>query len=196
MKRMIPLFLALILALGMTCAAAESAALPEWTYTGEDPITAAVAAHMARMDSGYTPEEGGVLIPTPILLKTEVDPAGEKATVYGNFWIFCYRRNGRVLESTCGGELPGIMKLEKKDGTWTVVSMETARDGEGFSADIARFAGGDEELEKEYYLTAWTREGSFLPQYRRAAVVAYVLENHLDIVAYREPGREPVSVID
>ncbi len=196
MKKWFTLILALALALSLAGAMAESTSLPAWTYSGDDPIMAAVTAHMAEMETDIEPEEGGVLIPTPIILKTEVNEEENKATVYGNFWIFCYRQNGNILDVTCGGECPGIMTLEKQDGVWAVTAMETARDGVYFSDDIIRFAGGDKQLEKDYFLAGGGVHEGFVPQYQRAAVVLYVTENGLDIEAYRERGRDPVSVTD
>jgi hypothetical protein len=88
------------------------------------------------------------------------------------------------------------MKLEKKDGKWTVVSAEFAGDGEDYMNDIKRFANGDEALIEEYLRTTGATEDSYLPQYQRAAVVLYVDGNKLDIEAYQEPGNDPVSVTD
>ncbi len=151
---------------------------------------------MLATDFGFTPEEGGVLIPTPIILKTDMNADETEMTVYGNFWIFCYKLNGKTLETTSGGECPGVMKLEKKDGKWMVVSMETAGEGEEYAKDIAKFCNGDKELEEQYAQTTGASEDSCLPQYQRAAVVAYVLDNNLDIEAYQDFGQDPVSVTD
>ena len=88
------------------------------------------------------------------------------------------------------------MKLEKKEDGWTVVSAEFAGDGDDYYEDLKKFANGDEALLKEYMNTTGRDEGSYLPQYQRAAVVTYVADNHLDIEAYQEFGWEPVSVIN
>jgi hypothetical protein len=196
MKKMISLVLVLAMALGIGCAFAESTALPAFTYRGDDPIWIAVENYMLTTDFGFTPEEGGVLIPTPILLKSEMNADETEATVYGNFWIFCYKQNGKILEVTSGGECPGIMKLENKDGKWTVVSLEKAGEGDDYAKDIAKFCNGDKELEELYSQTVGVSEGSILPQYQRAAVVNYVQENNLDIEAYQDYGWDPVSVTD
>ena len=196
MKKMIALLLVLAMALGIGCAFAENAALPAFTYSGTDPVWVAVENYMLATDFGYTPEEGGVLIPTPIILKTEMNADETEATVYGNFWIFCYKQNGKILEVTSGGECPGVMKLEKKDGAWTVVSMDMAGEGEDYAKDIAKFCNGDKELEEQFYQTTGSSEDSILPQYQRAAVAAYVLDNKLAIEAFQDYGEDPVSVTD
>ena len=173
----------------------KAAALPAYVYpfADENPVMAAVTEYLVTADLGYETPEGGVLIPAPIVLKEE---AGEtEATLWGNFWIFAYKLNGNILECTAGGANAGVMKLEKKDGAWKVISLEVAEDGENFGDSIRAFASGDEELEKEYYLSSDATDG-YLPQYRRSFIVEYINANHLDIAAYQDYGWEPVGVTD
>ena len=196
MKKIVATLLVLTLALGICCAFAEDTALPVYAWTGDDPVIAAVVRYMQETDFGYETPEGGVLIPTPIILKTDISDDQAEATVYGNFWIFTYALKGKILETGPAGENAGIMKLEKKDGEWTVTSAEFAGDGDAYQADIAKFTNGDKDLEEQYALTTGAAEDSILPQYQRAAVVEYVQANGLDIEAYQDPGWDPVSVID
>lgn len=198
MKKLISTLLVLMLALGLGSGLAESAPLPPFAnpFGSKDPVMHAVMEYLLDTDLGFEAGEDGVLIPTPIVLKTEISEDATRATVWGNFWIFTYARNGKILERTACGENPGVMTLEQNDGVWTVTSLEVARDGGLYQEDIARFADGDEELAKLFARTTGSADDSFLPQYQRAAVVLYVTENGLDIEAMREPGGEPVSVID
>lgn len=196
MKKFVSVLLALALTLGLCGAMAESEALPAYTWSGEDPVWAAVIAYMQEKDTGIEAEEGGVLIPTPVIVKIDKNEAETEATVYGNFWLFAYAKNGNILDMTACGENPGVIKLEKKDDKWTVVSAEFAGDGEAYIEDIKRFCNGDEELIQEYLRTTGAVEDSYLPQYQRAAVIQYVEDNKLAIEAYQEPGAEPVPVND
>lgn len=198
MKKVLLILLALSLAIGVGCAFADDA-LPPFQWQGEDPVIAAVISYMQANASEYEIPEGGVMIPTPIILKTEPEaPYGdaEEVTVYGNFWIFTYAKEGKILKTGPSGENPGVMKLEKKDGVWTVASAEFAEDGEGYAASIEKFAGGDKELEAQYALTNGSSEDSVVSQFQRAAVVEYVAANGLDIEAYQDQGWDPVSVTD
>ena len=196
MKKFVSVLLALALTLGLCGAMAESEALPADTWSGEDPVWAAVIAYMQEKDTGIETEEGGVLIPTPVIVKIDKNEAETEATVYGNFWLFAYAKNGNILDMTACGENPGVIKLEKKDDKWTVVSAEFAGDGEAYMEDIKRFCNGDEELIQEYLRTTGAVEDSYLPQYQRAAVIQYVEDNKLAIEAYQEPGADPVPVND
>ena len=196
MKKIVSAVLALALALGLCGAFAESSALPAYVYpfADEDPVMAAVTEYLVSTDLGYTPEEGGILVPAPIELKREMNAEGTEATVYGNFWVFCYRLNGTVLETTSGGENPGVMKLEKKDGKWVVTSLEVAESGdEAFKESLIRFAAGDKQLEEDYFKSSDATDG-YLPQFRRSFLVEYVNANKLDITAYQDYGWDPVDL--
>ena len=197
MKKLVSVLLALVLALGVCGAFAESAALPAYTYHGDDPVWTAVVKYMQENDFGFEAPEGGILVPTPIILRTDVaaDETGEpaEATVYGNVWIFTYALEGQILKNVSGGETPGVLKLEKKDGAWNVISLKVAEDGENFADSIRAFANGDEELEKEYFLSCDATDG-YPPQYRCSFILEYVNANHLDITAYQDYGWEPVDI--
>lgn len=195
MKKMISVLLALVLAIGLGCACAEGAGLPAYTYPGDDPVWAAVCNYMAENDFGFEVPEGGVLVPSPVIVKTETSADETEAKVYGDFWEFVYVLKDRTLECTAGGSFPGVMKLEKKDGAWTVVSLELAEDGENMADSIKALAGNDEELAKEIMNASSFDEGPE-PQYRRAALIGYRDANKLEIEAYKDFGWDPVSLND
>ena len=94
------MMLALILALLAAATLAEGATLPAYVYpfAEEDPVGAAVVDYMLNNDFGCQAEEGGVLIPTPVSLKTETNTDGMETTIYGNFWMFAYKQEGKILQ--------------------------------------------------------------------------------------------------
>jgi hypothetical protein len=146
MKKILCVILALALCLGLCCAVAESSALPAYVYpfAEENPLMAGVVDCLMKTDFGYEPAEGTVMIPAPIVLKTEMNADETEATVWGNFWMFGYRLNGKILEATCGGDNPGVMKLVKQDGAWTAVSLEVAPVNGDRGSYLKEFSGGDE----------------------------------------------------
>ena len=198
MKKLAIILMTLTLTLGLAITVAQSIALPPFTnpFTEEESLERAVTNYMMETDFGFTPEEGGVLIPTPIILKTEVNADETEATVYGNFWIFTYTLDGKIMKTGACGENPGVMKLKKNDGKWNVTSLELAEEGDGFDASIKKFANGDAALEADYFRSSGAAEDSFLPQFQRAAVLNYVQMNNLDVEAYQDYGEKPVSIID
>ena len=198
MKKLAIILMTLTLTLGLAITVAQSIALPPFTnpFTEEESLERAVTNYMMETDFGFTAEEGGVLIPTPIILKTEVNADETEATVYGNFWIFTYTLDGKIMKTGACGENPGVMKLKKNDGKWNVTSLELAEEGESFQSSIKKIAHGDAELEADYYHSSGAGEDSFLPQFQRAAVLNYVKMNNLDVEAYQDYGADPVSIID
>ena len=195
MKKLISILMALVLALGVSAAFAEKTGLPAYTFEGDDPIQTAVLNALATYDFGYTVPEGGVVVPAPIILKTEVNQDETEATVYGNFWVFTYELKDKTLVCTSGGEAAGVMKLAKKDGQWVMTSLEVAEAGDNYQENVLAFANGDKELEEAYLAAGDVSEGP-LEQYRRSYLILYVLANNLDIEAYQDYGWDPVSLTD
>ena len=195
MKKWIALVLMIAVACCGVCALAENA-LPAYAYPGNDPVEAAVVGYM--LDSGmaelYLQEENSVAIPAPVILKT-VDVDETHRTVYGDFWIFNYGLEGTVLHTLSGGETPGVMTLELKDGVWTGTALEAAGDGEDYASDIRRFCAGDEALEALYFEASDAREGRTEETLRRF-IREYVEANGLNVTAYQDPGWPPVSLTE
>ena len=119
----------------------------------------------------------------------------EDHIVYGDFWIFNYGLEGTVLHTLSGGETPGVMTLELKDGVWTGTALEAAGDGEDYASDIRRFCAGDEALEALYFEASDAREGRTEETLRRF-IREYVEANGLNVTAYQDPGWPPVSLTE
>ena len=91
-KLIVCLLLAAVFCFGL--AFAESV-LPPYTYTGNDPVEAAVAAYTTQVGQDiYWVTEGSVSIPAPVIIKTE-ETDDSHLLVYGNFWVFNYELNGK-----------------------------------------------------------------------------------------------------
>ena len=183
MKKMICILAALMMAVGVCgLAFAESAALPPYTYPEDGSVWEAVVKYMQTNDFGFTPNEGGVLIPTPVIIRIDMSEDGKTAVVYGNFWIFTYTQEGKNLVTGPCGENVGVMKVEQgEDGVWTVVSAEYAEDGDNYQESIKNLCHGDKVLEEEYAKTTSYNEDSYLGQMQRSTLVQYITDNNLDI---------------
>lgn len=190
MKKMICILTALVMAVGVCgLAFAESAALPPYTYPEDGSVWEAVVKYMQTNDFGFTPNEGGVLIPTPVILRIDMNEAGNEATVYGNFWIFTYTQEGKNLVTGPCGENPGVMKVEQgEDGVWTVVSAEYAEDGDNHLESIQKLCNGDKTLEEEYAKSTFSREDNYVEQMQRSTLVQYITDNQLDITTLEDSG--------
>lgn len=195
MKRILSILLALtLLTAAAACAGAESAGLPAYAYSGDDPIEGAVANALAADERAlqYLTEPGFVTIPCPIIHKTEMTDETH-AKVYGSFWILNYAERDGILENISGGEYPAVLTLENEDGEWRITAAEEAGDGEDYTADIRRFADGDRDLEERYFAGAdlGSAENRAI---RTKFIKAYVEANGLEITAYQDYGWDPVPL--
>ena len=175
----------MILAMLLQGATAENT-LPAYTYTGSDPIEAAVAAYTASLGEGYLKEEGCVTIPAPLIFRVD-SPDADHALVYGNFWVFNYTLEDGVLKTLSGGEQPAILTLAKNEDGWAVIEAEQAGDGEDYKADIERFCQGDEELLAQFF----ERDADAV---RAQYIRDYAAANGLEISAYQDYGWDPVPL--
>lgn len=190
-------FLILLTILSLFCfglAFAESLkALPPFTYTGDDPVLAAVCAETVENGKMFLLEDNSVTVPCPIVLKTEtVDDTHMR--VYGSFWVFNYApRSEDMLELISGGERPAIMDLEKKEDTWTVVKVDEADSGDEYIKDIRRFCNGDEELEKAF-AEAGDASSTRFKEVHLKFLQDYVKTNNLPVKYWKEYGTDPIPL--
>ena len=190
-------FAALLAAVLVTLAAAAGAqgSLPDYAYTGDDPITGAVAEYTATvLAEPFMWKENTVAIPLPIIVQLWwPDPDTVKVT--GTFWTLVYEQRDDVLVCIAGGEAPGILTLKKDGETWKMTDAEIAGDGDNYGKDITRFCGGDKELEEEmFYGTNLDTESAKL--LRAEYIRDYVEKNGLKIKAYQDEYWDPVPLYE
>lgn len=186
MKKLLTVVVLLLLVLA-GCAAAESG-LPPYAYTGDDLIEGAAAEYTAALGEHFRKEDGAVIIPAPDIFKVET-PDDDHAVVYGNFWVFNYVPDGKVLKMISGGEHAAIMTLTRTGDAWEVTGFEQAGDGDSYAPDIKRFCQGDEALLKMYF-------ESDPDPVRIRYIRDYVNGNGLDVEAYQDYGWEPVYLAE
>lgn len=170
-------------------AAAEG--LPAYAYTGDDPVERAVIEWMTDSErtAPYTHDESSVIIPAPVILKTEqVDDAHMK--VYGKFWLFSYVQREGTLFSVSGGENPGVLTLERDGEGWKATAQEMVGDGENYPVDIVRISNGDEALQESYF----SMDQEALRTVRARLAADYVTANALPVVALQDPYWDPIAL--
>ena len=161
--------------------------LPAFSYEGEDEYLGAVCRYLTEENAiWYT--QADVSIPAPVILRIEDDDS-EDIRIWGNFWMFSYSVNGPRLYMESGGEMPGIMHLKKDDDGVSVVSVETAGDGEAYMKDIERFCEGYPGLAEQMAFSHEAMEKEEL-----AMIRYYVESNGLDIDSYQSYGWPAISL--
>ena len=179
--------------------AGESAAdpetvLPDYSYSGTDPIEGAIANALADTEymEMYLTEPGCACIPCPVILKTEMTDETH-AKVYGIFWTLNYIRVDDVLLNISGGEHAGIAMLEKEGEAWRVKVLEETGEGGDYAADIRRFANGDQELIKAYQAGHDLSEEPQL-SIRKRFIREYAEANKLEVSAFMDPYWDPIPL--
>ena len=173
-------------------AALAGDALPPYTYTGDDPVEAAVAAYTATLSAAsWGMNEGAVTVPAPAVFRIDA-PDEQHRVVYGNFWALNYMLEGNVLTCVSGGGYAGVMTLEASGDGWKVKTFKKASDGEGYGESIREFCGGDEELEEKYFTIHMGTH--MMTAIRERYLREYVAGNGLAVDAYRDYGSDPISL--
>ena len=188
MKKTIAILLGLALALSCAGFAAAAEALPEWRYTGDDPVEAAVMAYSVEMSKDYLSEESEICVPSPVIHRIDMTDE-DHMKVYGSFWIFGYKLNGTVLECVSGGERPGVMTLTRDGDGWKVTEFDEVGDGDDYGEDIVRISAGDKTLEEAYFSSH-----EAVDAVRAMILGEYVKTNGLNVTAYKDYGWDEVPL--
>ena len=194
MKKMTAMMLSVILLCAACGALAETAALPAYVYTGEDPIEGAIADMLAESGRGedFLTEPGYVMIPCVIIHRTEME-GDARAKVYCTLWVMNYVLRGEVLETLSGGETAAVVTLEQADGVWKVTALAEAGEGSEYVRDVEHFAGGDKELEQLYFAGEdLGTEGN--EAIRNRFIRDYAEANDLAVTAWQDFGWDPVPL--
>ena len=168
----------------------ENEVLPMFEYTGENKAIAAICDWFYE-DAVRHAERGKIWIPG-FIIRHEDDKNGEHL-VFGNFWNYGYVRNGNMLEQTSGGEWPSCFHMkELADGSYQVVSVDRARDGNLFAKDIKEFCKGYFGLASKIMKNDTEERRAAASEY----AAMYVEQNNLDIEYIKEYGWDPYKIFE
>ena len=170
--------------------------LPEYVYTGKDPLEKAIIEYFQHNDKK---KDELVWIPAFCIFQADaVEPFGWDAKkgdvkVYGNFWSFGYSKQGDTLLCKNGGEHPGVIYLKNNGGEdYEVTYFDAVGDGSKYAKDIKRICNGNKSLEKQYFNTTDAKIAD-VKNKRAWIIYNYVKDNSLDIKYYQDYGWDPVD---
>ncbi|MCI5826903.1 MAG: sigma-70 family RNA polymerase sigma factor [Lachnospiraceae bacterium] len=174
-----------------------SALLPNFSYTGDDPVLATICTYMMESDESqgyYRSSEASVYIPAPVIYDSV--SVGEDLIVFCNLWSYCYYRNGNTLECESGGESPARLRLHPDadaPGGYEVIEDIRTGDGSDYYEGIKDFCKDYPGMADKYFnydeSTIDTRESI-----RTTLIRMYVQDNGLNIKYYKDYGWDPVPV--
>lgn len=97
----------------------------------EQAVRKAISDHLISEIAPYY-KQGELCIPTLMIINEENDQ------VWGDFWVFWYNVSGDTLKCVSGGNHPGLMTLDYKDGIYNVTSFVQVADGAGYTPSAKR----------------------------------------------------------
>ncbi len=97
----------------------------------EQAVRKAISDYLISEIAPYY-KHGELCIPTLMIVNEENDQ------VWGDFWVFWYNAAGDTLKCVSGGNHPGLMTLDYKDGIYNVTSFVQVADGAGYTPSAKR----------------------------------------------------------
>ena len=168
----------------------EDIVLPEFEYTGEDAVMAAICEYMEKRDRQMYASDGKVWIPA--FIEYGRFEEGDEVVVFGNFWSFCYMLSGNVLENESGGEAPARFTLKEGKNGYKVTDVVFTGDGDQYEKGIQEFTEGYRGM-YEAFFKEWD-DGKERDECRMYFLKMYVESNGLDIRYYKDYGWDPVEI--
>lgn len=164
--------------------------LPAYVYCGESLLESGVCEFIRdTWDSSLNPGDGGILVPAPVILKTE-ETNPDDVRVWGNFLTFGYTLSGSTLTETCHGGGRGLLHLRQDGDGYAVVSFDDGTEDaalktlcEGESGLYDRFSGTDQDT-----------KDSDLRRERIRYLQDYVNSYGLSIDSYKNAAGETVLI--
>ena len=120
--------------------------LPEFIYTGKDPIEEAVFGYFKAEEEK---EKGEVKILMPVLYG--IKEKKSSVLVFLSMGYKTYYKSGMVLEENGGGRQAMRLTLKKRNGNYQVSECLKAIDGAGHIKSIEEFTKGYPKIRKRYF---------------------------------------------
>lgn len=179
--------LAICLAAGCRNAGTAPAAAPEEETAPVENFFTAIDSYLTDLGDSYAPAE----LTIPYYSYTLVDDSDPgDIQVWGDFYVFNYKRSGDTLETVSGGNHPGKFHLKKEaDGHYAVTGFDAVGDGSQY-LPTARKIFGDHY---EEFLEAQSNDA--LKEHTRARAIAdYVRAHEIPVKFYKDFGWPAVEI--
>ena len=153
----------------------------------EQALRDAISDYLVKeIGSQYLP--GDVCVPVLMMVSTE-EPDDEQKLVWGDFWVFNYNIAGDTLKTISGGNHPGCILLQQKDGALTVTAFEQTEDGARNDISAKRIFGKHYDIYQNMHSNQDVREAV-----RQEQLKEYVRRNGLAVHYYQDYGWDAVEL--
>ena len=148
----------------------------------EQAVRQAIADYLvAEIGSQY--RQGELCVPVLMMVREEDD------SVWGDFWVYWYNREGETLKTVSGGNHAGRMTLREENGAFRVTAFEQTVDGAGNDASARRIFGDSYDIYRNMHSNDAVREAV-----RREQLGEYVRSRGLAVRSYQDFGWDAVAL--
>ena len=171
---------------------AQAEGLPQYKSAVSGSIEEAITLYLWK-EFGFEEanEPGAVNIPAYVIIRqTEAD---DITRVYGDFWVYGYKLEGKNLSCISGGSYAGVFYLRQNENGYEAQSFEMVADGSGYEESLDKICEGDEEL-KQKFLDVSDASNDECKAARRNFINLYAVANNLEIESYQDYGWDPVML--
>ena len=135
-------------------------------------------------------QQGEICVPTLFVVTSE-RPDSASVSVLCDCWVHWYNKVGNTLKCVSGGNHSGLMRLDVKNGKYTVGSFEQTVDGAGNEASAKRIFGSYYDVYQNGHSNEAVREAIRKEQTRE-----YLRRNNIDARFYQDYGWPAVDLFE
>lgn len=144
----------------------------------EQALRDAISDYLVKeIGSQYLP--GDICVPVLMMVSTE-EPDDMQKLVWGDFWVFNYKLACDTLKTVSGGNHPGCILLQRKDGVLVVTAFEQTEDGARNDISAKRIFGKHYDIYQNMHSNQDVREAV-----RHEQLKEYVRRNGLSVHYYQ-----------
>jgi len=169
---------------------AKKITLPEFKYTGDDQVLAAIIEYYREEYlKGYWGREGSRWIPGFVIYDhVKLD---DEILVFGVFGQYTYMVDGDVLIEDGGWIPPACFHIKENGTEYEIVEVNEALDGVEYAGSIRAFTEGYPEIYDKIINHNSNEESQKLSdQMQRQFLQMYIEDNNLDIYKYKHNVRD------
>ena len=156
----------------------------QWLMSDFDDHKADCIRHIAinRQEQAQY-QQGEICIPTLMMVREQGD------SIWGDFWLFWYNKEGDTLKCVSGGNHSGLMTIGNEGGQYKVKTFEQTVDGAGNDASARRIFGQHYDIYQNMHSNQDVREAV-----RREQLGEYAKRTGLNVRYYQDYGWPAVEL--
>ncbi len=153
----------------------------------EQAVRDAMSEYLAK-EIGEHYLKGDICIPSLLIVATD-EKNSMKSRIWCDCWVMWYQIAGDTLKTVSGGNHPGCMTLQMRNGQPVVTAFEQTEDGAGNMASAKRIFGKHFDLFQNMHSNEGIREAA-----RKEQLKEYVRRHQMNVNYYQDYGWNAVKL--